>query len=1178
MSRTFVHLHIHSEYSLADGMVRLDALAQRAAQYGLPAVALTDLANVHGAVKFYRACLAHGVKPLIGCDVWVENPLAAAQSDRVIVLCRSSRGYRNLSALLTDAHLHRQRTGKVVIAWRELERHCDGLLALCDDREGALANLSTRAGDHLEVPLTQAYQRLFGDGLYFQLSRVGYPGEQDYIRRAARLAAAHGVALVATNRVEFLAEEEFDAHEIRVCINERRELQDNRRPRRFTPQQYLRNASEMAALFADLPEAIDNTVEIAKRCNLRFDFDERFLPAYTDADAEAAGESMDETLRRQAESGLCARLGVPRLRGDDGGALIDRDYIARLDMELGVIAEMRYPGYFLIVADFIRWAKDNGIPVGPGRGSGAGSLVAWATGITELDPLQYGLLFERFLNPERISLPDFDIDFCVDGRDRVIEYVAERYGRDQVAQIITFGTMAAKAVVRHVGRAMGLSYGYVDAIAKLIPFEVGMTLRKALDEEELLSQRYRKEDEVRQLIDNAMQLEGIAKDAGKHAGGVVIAPRPLTEYTPLYADAQSNRALTQLDKDDLEAIGLVKFDFLGLRTLTIIDWAVAMINRQKRRDDEPPLDMAAVPLDDRDTFKLIQSGRTIAIFQLESAGIRELIVRLLPDKFDDLVALVALYRPGPLQSGMVDDFINRKHGRESITYPHTDIAPILEPTYGVILYQEQVMQIAQVLAGYTLGGSDLLREAMGKKKVEEMNAQRAVFRDGAVERGVKPELAENIFDLMEKFAGYGFNKSHSVAYALVAYHTAWLKAHHPAAFMAATLSAELQSTDKVVSLLAECSALGLTVQPPDVNACCHGFRSTDQRTILYGMGALKGVGKNVCECIEGERARNGEFRDLFDLCRRLDPRTVTKRVLEALVKGGALDSLGDHRAALLENLDNAMQAAEQQQASRDCGQADMFGATQSPPATCSRPTEPWSEQQRLTAEKEVLGLYLSGHPYSRHRAELAEVVQRDVRSMNLDAPKMGLFAGLVVTMRVINTKRGKMAFVMLDNGSDRVEASLYSEKYRHCREVLKKDEVLVVCGEFSIDERNGGVQMRAQTVFALDGFRKEYLRRIRLDLREERLDGDAMKSIQRLLQAHRGGGVEITLSYRRSRGEHGVLKLGADWNVHPQRPLIDGLTELLGADALKFHYEIASLKTWQTNAPANGRDGRNGRR
>ena len=1170
MSAGFVHLHIHSEYSLADGIVRLKPLAEVSARHAQPAAALTDLSNVHGVVKFYRACIDAGVKPVVGCDVWVENPQDAGRADRLIVLCRDNSGYGNLGKLLTDAYLRgRQREGKVVIRWEDLTQWCGGLLALLDDHEGPLAHSPGPKGGRDDAAV-ENYQRLFGDRLYLQISRIGHPGEQDYIRRAATVAAARGIALVATNRVEFITADEFDDHEIRVCIHDGKTLQDPRRQRRFTPRQYLKSTSEMADLFTDHPEALANTVEIAQRCNLFFDFGQNFLPDY----ADAGDEPEAQILRRQAEAGLCRRLGVDQPPG--GGAPVGDAYIARLNLELGVISEMGFPGYFLIVADFIRWAKENAIPVGPGRGSGAGSLVAWATGITELDPLRYGLLFERFLNPERVSLPDFDIDFCVDGRDRVIEYVADRYGRDQVAQIITFGTMAARAVVRDVGRVMGLPYGFVDQVAKLIPEEIGMTLDGALAREELLSRRYREEGEIQELLDNARKLEGITRNVSTHAGGVVIAPRALCVYTPLYADARSSQAITQLDKDDLEAIGLVKFDFLGLRTLTIIAGAVKMINQQKRRNDEPPLDMEALPLDDSQTFELIRSARTTAIFQIESRGIRELIRDLKPDQFADLVALVALFRPGPLQSGMVQDFINRKHGRAAITYLHDDIAPILEPTYGIILYQEQVMQIAQVLAGYTLGGSDLLRVAMGKKKPVEMKKQHAVFRAGAVARGVQPGVADRIFQLMEKFAGYGFNKSHSVAYALVAYHTAWLKAHHPAAFMAATLSAELDKTDKVAALLADCAELGLEVLPPNVNACSHGFRPVNEGTILYGVGAVKGVGKSVCEPIETERENNGPFRDLFDLCRRLDARTVNKRVLEALVKCGAMDDLGAHRAALMADIDKALRAAEQHLTSRQTGQADMFGRVEAPKAPPSgHAPAPWSEAQRLAAEKETLGLYLTGHPYTQYRAELAGVAQKNLRSMDLTTRKNGLFAGLVFSLRAINSRRGKMAFVTLDNAGERVEVIVGAEKYRHYRPVLQKDKVLVAYGEFGLDEVTGGVQMHAYAVADLDTFRRDCLRHIRIDLAEERLNGGALQTMQPVLGAARGGETRISVRYRRAKGESGTLKLGAGWRVHPSQQLITELSDFAGGDNLRFDYDASPLKN---AAGGNGPGGREWRR
>lgn len=1159
MNAAFVHLHVHSEYSLADGIVRVSALAAASVGNEFPAVALTDLSNVYGMIKFYRTCLKQNVKPIIGCDIWVENPLVRDRFDRMIVLCCNQQGYQNLSKLLTAAHLRGKRKAKTVIEWSELEAAHNGLLVLFDDQEGPLTARSGLLEEDRAVALIGTYQKLFGDRLYFQISRVGNTGERAYIAQVHALAATHNVGLVATNRVEFIDASEFFAHEIRVCIHEGRTVADRRRVRRFTEQQYLRSTAEMIKLFSDIPEAIENTVEIAQRCNLFINFDENFLPNYP----RETHESVDQVLRRQAEAGLCERLGVQQLHGEDS----IKEYISRLDMELDVINQMGYPGYFLIVADFIRWSKKNSIPVGPGRGSGAGSLVAWATGITEIDPLHYGLLFERFLNPERISLPDFDIDFCVDGRDRVIEYVAKRYGRDQVAQIITFGTMAAKAVVRDVGRVMEIPYGAVDQIAKLIPFEIGITLQKALKQEELLAQRYREDAEVKNLIDTAMQLEGIARNVGKHAGGVVIAPHPLTEYTPLYAEAPGSQAITQLDKDDLEAIGLVKFDFLGLRTLTIIDSAVKMINQ---RQGVQSLDMMNIPLDDTDAFDLIQKGRTIAIFQLESRGIRDLIVRLKPDKFNDLVALVALYRPGPLKSGMVDDFINRKHGNEAISYSHPDIAPILEPTYGVILYQEQVMQIAQVLAGYTLGGADLLRAAMGKKKVDEMAKQRKVFMEGAKKRNVDVNVAKNIFDLMEKFAGYGFNKSHSVSYALIAYHTAWLKAHYPADYMAATLSAEMQNTDKLVPLLADCAELGLAIKTPNVNRGCHSFRATNERTILYGIGAIKGVGKAVSEGIEAERENGGQFHDLYDFCMRLNGHTLTKRVLEVLIKSGAMDVVGEHRAALMDNVDNAIRSAEQQQMNQKTGQKDMCGGVETLRTMLpEQPLKPWNEQQILNAEKETLGLYLSGHPYTRYQGELSGVISKDVSELDLSTPKNGAFAGLVIAMRVFNTRRGKMAFVTLDNAIKRIDVSLYSEQYKKYRSSLQKGNVLVAYGEFSADDFNGGVQLRAARVFDIDTFRNEHLRKIELDLYEGKIKDDIMKSLCQVLSQHQGGNVGINIRYYRSQGELGRFKLGADWSIHPCQALFDALAELIGVSNIKFDYETSPVIKGKNKTVAN---------
>ena len=787
MNDTFVHLHLHTEYSLVDGVVRVRPLVEQVAAGGMPAVAVTDHSNLFGVVKFYRAAEKAGVKPVIGADVLIRNPAEDQAPYRAVLLCQNVDGYRNLARLLTRSQLHGHQHGEALLLYEWLAEYADGLIALSGGIGGDVgqALLSGRRDGANE--LMAWWLRHFPDRYYLELQRTQREFEEDYIDLAVDLAGTHDCPVVATNDVRFVRPEEFGSHEARVCIHDGYVLNDPRRPRSYTEQQYLKSPEEMCELFSDLPEALQNTVEIAMRCNVEMQFDQVFLPGFPIPD----GETVESYLGRQAATGLEHKL---QAHGTAPGNDL-KVYQERLSRELDVIDQMGYPGYFLIVADFIRWAKENEIPVGPGRGSGAGSLVAYALDITGLDPLRYDLLFERFLNPERVSLPDFDIDFCMEGRDRVIEYVAQRYGHDQVCQIITLGTMAARAVVRDVGRVLGHPYGFVDRIAKMIPFEIGMTLEKALQMDKELQALYRDDDEVNELIDLARSLEGLARNAGKHAGGVVIAPSPLTDFTPLYSEERGGSVVTQFDKDDVEAIGLVKFDFLGLRTLTIIDWAVKTINRRREKEGEPLTDINALPMDDQKAFELLRARGTTGVFQLESRGMKDLMRRMQPDSFEDVIDLVALFRPGPLQSGMVDDYMDRKHGRSPVAYSHPSLEPILKPTHGVILYQEQVMQIAQDLAGYSLGGADLLRRAMGKKKPEEMAQQRAIFVEGAQTRGVKTRIASYIFDLMEKFAGYGFNKSHSAAYALLAYQTAWLKAHYPAEFMAAVLSADMDNTD-----------------------------------------------------------------------------------------------------------------------------------------------------------------------------------------------------------------------------------------------------------------------------------------------------------------------------------------------------------------------------------------------
>jgi DNA polymerase III subunit alpha len=878
-----------------------------------------------------------------------------------------------------------------------------------------------------------------------------------------------------------------------------------------------------------------------------------------------SGLSTEDFLREQARRGLQMRLQRLAEAPREGRTISVEEYESRLVTELGVICQMGFAGYFLIVADFIRWARENGVPVGPGRGSGAGSLVAYAIGITDLDPLPYDLLFERFLNPERVSMPDFDVDFCMDGRDRVIEYVAQRYGRERVSQIITYGTMAAKAVVRDVARVFGMSYGFADSIAKLIPFELGITLKDALAKEEELRRRYQNEEETRTILDMAMSLEGLVRNAGMHAGGVVIAPSVLTDFAPLFCDEAGNSVVTQFDKDDVEAAGLVKFDFLGLRTLTIIDWAVKVINTQREAKGEPPLDIAALPMDDTASYDLLKRCETTAVFQLESRGMKDLIRRLQPDCFEDIVALVALFRPGPLQSGMVDDFIARKRDKTTgpIDYLHPDLKPVLAPTYGVILYQEQVMQIAQVLAGYTLGGADLLRRAMGKKKPEEMAQQRSIFVEGATKRGVEQATAEHIFDLMEKFAGYGFNKSHSAAYALLSYQTAWLKAHYPAAFMAAVLSSDMDKTDKVVTLIDETRRMQLKVEPPDVNSSHYMFTVSGPRTIRYGLGAIKGVGQAVIDMLVAERQAKGNYRDLADLCRRSDANRLNRRVLEALIRSGAVDGLGANRATLMHSLPSAMQLADQTIRARAVGQDDMFGLMEPDAGVCATlPSEvlpDWSRRVRLDGERDTLGLYLTGHPFEEFEQEVRPVISGRIADLTGERPvvtnegfhfkgKPATVAGMVFDLG----KRGSRMVFTLDDRSGRLEASMFEDVWQQYRTLIAKSAILIVEGALRFDEYIEGWRLNAKRVLDIDQAREQYGRRLLLRW-PEAADPGFIKTLEQTLKPFRGGRCTVIVSYQ-SGVAKAELVLSQEWCVKPTRDLTERLAQLCGNDGVRLVY------------------------
>ena len=1160
MSANFVHLRLHTEYSLVDGLIRIKSLVKQVAAAGMPAVAVTDMSNLFALIKFYKAALGAGIKPIVGVESRVQRE---GDPTRLVLLCQNLTGYRHLTRLVSRGYQEGQQRGVPVLDYAWLRGNTEGLIALSGGREGELgrALLNDRL-DQAQAWLAD-WCELFPDRFYLEVQRTGRPQEEAYLEAVVDLAAATGTPVVATNEVCFLHRADFEAHEARVCIHDGATLDDPRRPRRYSDQQYLRTPAEMAELFADLPEALENSVEIARRCNLRLELGKNVLPDFP----VPAGMSVADYFTARAKTGLEQRL--PRLLDSAAPDFAARrqPYDARLELELKVIIQMDFPGYFLIVADFIQWAKDHGVPVGPGRGSGAGSLVAYALGITDLDPLAYELLFERFLNPERVSMPDFDIDFCMEGRDRVIEYVTQRYGRERVSQIATHGSMAAKAVVRDVGRVLGHPYGFVDRIAKLIPFELGITLDKAIEQEAELRRLYENDEEIRALIDLARKLEGLARNVGKHAGGVVIAPTSLTDFSPLYCEEGDSSLVTQFDKDDVEAAGLVKFDFLGLRTLTIIDWALQTVNRQRAARGEPSLDIAAIPLNDAATFDLLKRYQTTAVFQLESSGMKDLIRRLQPDCFEDMVALVALFRPGPLQSGMVDDFIDRKHGRARIEYPHPALAPILKPTYGVILYQEQVMQIAQVLSGYTLGGADLLRRAMGKKKPEEMAKQRDGFVKGAVEHQVEPETASYIFDLIDKFAGYGFNRSHSAAYALLSYQTAWLKAHYPAAFMAAVLSSDMDKTDKVVVFIEECRRMGLKLAAPAINVSEYRFTAGETGEIRYGLGAVKGVGEAAIEALMQVRAQGGPYRDLFDLCQRVDLRKLNRRVLESLIRSGAFDALGANRATLMAQLLEALQLAEQHSRNDAAGQNDMFGlaaAEKAPvrPLHIAKKPE-WSAEERLRGEKETLGVYLSGHPIRQVAAELAALHTTRLYDLagNNGTARRGhdrsvLIAGLVVSVRTRNANRGgRMAFVTLDDDSGRIEVRIFPEVYERYRSLLVEDAIVLMQSALGWDEFNQTTRLTVERVLNLDEARAEQARRLVLRVNARQCEAGILRQLASVLAEHRVDGrcaVWVEYTGPAARVE---LALGPNWRVKPSEALLKRLRDLAGAEAVQLRYE-----------------------
>ena len=1143
-SPSFIHLRCHSEYSIVDGIVRIKDYVNAAKSDAMPALALTDLSNLFGAVKFYKAARKEGIKAVLGADVWLENSKKPQQATRALLLVQNDAGYKLLCELLSKAYLENQTRGRPELKPEWFQQSSEGLILLSANNDSDIGLALAHNNATLATKLASRWSELFPNRFYLEVQRAtdaaNAAKQETHVQQVLSIASTLNVPVVATHPIQFITQDDFQAHEARTCIAEGYMLADRRRPKKFSDEQYFKTQEQMSVLFADIPEALANTVQIAKRCNLTLTLGENYLPDFP----TPGGQDLQTYLAEESLKGLNARLAL--LFPDE--AVREEQfptYKERLDFECGIIGQMGFPGYFLIVADFINWAKNNGVPVGPGRGSGAGSLVAYSLGITDLDPLEYNLLFERFLNPERVSMPDFDIDFCQDGRDRVIDYVKQKYGLDSVSQIATFGTMAAKAVIRDVGRVLDLPFNFVDSVAKLIPLELGITLKSALEKEPQLQERREKEEEVAKLLELALRLEGVVRNVGMHAGGVLIAPGKISDYSAVYCQENGDSLVSQYDKDDVEAVGLVKFDFLGLRTLTILDMAVDNANAQRLAEGEPPLVLETLPLDDKAAFRLLKQSNTTAVFQLESKGMKDMLKQAKPDCFEDIIALVALYRPGPMD--LIPDYCRRKHGQQRVVYPHPSTEVILKETYGIAVYQEQVMQIAQVVAGFSLGAADLLRRAMGKKKPEEMVKQREIFNEGALKNDLSLQQSNDLFDLLEKFAGYGFNKSHAAAYALVAYQTAYLKVHYPAAFLAATMSADMNNTDSVRIFFDDCAPNEVEVLPPDVNQSAYRFKPLSKDQILYGLGAVKGTGAAAIDLMIAAREEGGPFKDLFDFCSRLDLRKVNRRVIESLVRAGAFDQLEPNRAALMAGVSAAIGAAEH--ANNHLGQDNLFGEETSVQHQLPA-IEAWRPEAQLKEEKAALGFYLSGHPYTESKAEIAQFVHGTLADIAPQKqPKR--IAGVVMGVRIRMTQRGKIAIVTLDDAVARVDVVVGGDLLAEHAHLIKEDQVLVIEGRISHDDFSGGNRVSANKLFNLPMARSTYASMLKIACNGQ---SDAAK-LTTILQPYRKGEsanknvCPVKIEYHNASSQVDLM-LGESWQVE----LIHHLETWLSKDNVKILY------------------------
>ena len=1131
----FVHLQCQSEYSVKNSLIRVSKLIESVKEAGMNSIALTDDMSLFSAVKFYQKATKEGIKPIIGSKLSVTFEFGTYE---VLLLCQNHKGYLNLSELISKAYLGEQGISIATINEEQLISHNKGLIMIAPLVTSDISKLFLSGKLEIAEEKAKSWESVFNSRYYMAVQRTDRPFDESLLNQTIELGLKLNIPVVATNDVQFLKKEDYEAHEARICISEGGLLDDARRLKHFSKAQYLKTPSEMSELFSDFPNILINTLELSKRCNLHFElFEKNYLPVFPTPE----GKSISEFFNEESMLGLKERLKDINVN--------EEIYYDRLNFELSVILEMDYPGYFLIVSDFIRWAKENGIPVGPGRGSGAGSLVAWALSITNVDPIAHDLLFERFLNPERISMPDFDIDFCTDRRDEVIAYVASKYGSDKVSQIITYGTMAAKGVVRDVGRVLGHPYGFSDQISKMIPNELKITLEKALEDSSELKARYDSEESVSTLIDLSQDLEGLIRNVGTHAGGVVIAPSKISDFCPIYKGAdESDVIVSQFDKDDVEAVGLVKFDFLGLSNLTIIDKAVKIIAKNKL--SEGLIDINKLALDDPKVYKLLQDCDTTGVFQLESDGMRGYLKKLKADCFEDIVAMLALYRPGPLESGMVDDYIQVKHGAR-VRYPHKILEEILKPTNGVFIYQEQVMKSAQIMAGYSLGGADILRRAMGKKKAEEMAEQREVFVKGAAKKNIEKDKANEIFDLIDKFSGYGFNKSHSVAYAYISYQTAWLKAHFPAPYMSAVLSSAMDDTDRVAFTVGESKKKGIIFIAPDINQSEYEFSIKDNMTIVYGLGAIKGVGEALVREIVIERIKNGDFLDIFDFCLRIEKKFLNRRALEALIYAGAFDNFGVKRATLISTYPNARTQAEQRQNDLLIGQGGLFAEVETDTEYEKKYISGsyLSFKQMMVFEKKVMGYYLNRHPTDWYKNELKSIVCTLPNELVFRNNREVRVLALISDIDYRNTRRGLMASLKVEDGKRKINAAVFSQALSSNSDQLILDEVVVISGKVNQDFREQW-QIVVDKIEPVQKVQLKYAKFLKIKLSDD--NKNKYEELCNLLKDFRGK-CPVIIEYQSSNAS-GNIPLSKEYDVSLDRELLDTIEQKFGHDKYQINY------------------------